>query len=202
MSMSKHHLNKFTRVKEVPLSLLREIIEETGAIVNKVEPERNVIHFVIEYPSVDDIDDIIGKGLSVKPENMKPDIVCSVNVLESDELGTEAGTLLKFRTDAIMDIETEQEVRDLIVHINNTFEGGSSCGINYGVDYFFDDEDDDGEDKTFSHLRGETSLYIEGEVSREFLYNWVNNYLVTTMNDHVILFESIGYKYLSEYQLG
>ncbi len=200
--MSKHHLNKITRVKEVPLSLLREIIEETGAIVNKVEPERNVIHFVIEYPSVDDIDDIIGKGLSVKPENMKPDIVCSVNVLESDELGTEAGTLLKFRTDAIMDIETEQEVRDLIVHINNTFEGGSSCGINYGVDYFFDDEDDDGEDKTFSHLRGETSLYIEGEVSREFLYNWVNNYLVTTMNDHVILFESIGYKYLSEYQLG
>lgn len=200
--MSKHHLNQITRVKEVPLSLLREIIEETGAIVNKVEPERNVIHFVIEYPSVDDIDDIIGKGLSVKPENMKPDIVCSVNVLESDELGTEAGTLLKFRTDVIMNIETEQEVRDLIVHINNTFEGGSSCGINYGMDYFFDDEDDDGEDKTFSHLRGETSLYIEGEVSSEFLYNWVCNYLVATMNDHVILFESIRYKYLSKYQFG
>lgn len=95
MSMSKHYLNQITRVKEIPLSLLREIIEETGAIVNEVEPERNVIHFVIEYPSVDDIDDIIGKGLSVKPENMKPDIVCSVNVLGSDELGTEAGTLLK-----------------------------------------------------------------------------------------------------------
>ena len=128
---------------------------------------------------------------------MKPDIACSVNVLGSDELGTESGTLLKFRTDVIMDIETEQEVRDLIVHINNVFEGGSSCGINYGVDYFFDDKDDDGEDKTFSHLRGESSLYIEGEVSREFLYNWVCNYLVATMNDHVILFESIHYKYLS-----
>ena len=99
--MSKHHLNQTTSVKEVPLSLLKEIIEEAGAIVNTVEPERNVIHFVIEYPSADDIDDIIGKGLSVKPENMKPEIVCSVNVLESDELGTEAGTLLKFRTDAI-----------------------------------------------------------------------------------------------------
>ncbi len=199
--MSKHHLNKITRAKEVPLSLLGEIIEKTGAVVNKVEPERNVINFVIEYPSADDIDDVIGKGLSVKPENMRPDIVCSVNVLGSDELGMEAGTLLKFRTDVIMNIETEQEVRDLIVHINNTFEGGSSCGINYGMDYFFDDEDEEHEDKTFSHLRGETSLYIEGEVSREFLYNWVCNYLVTTMNDHVILFESIRYKYLSEYQL-
>lgn len=75
-----------------------------------------------------------------------------------------------------------------------------NCGINYGVDYYFDDEGDD-EDKTFQHLRGETSLYIEGEVSREFLYNWVCNYLVTTMNDHVILFEGIGYKYLLEYQM-
>lgn len=195
--MSKHHLNKITRAKEVPLSLLREIIEKIGAVVNKVEPERNVINFVIAYPSADDIDDIIGKGVSVKPENLRPDIVCSVNVLGSDELGTEAGTLLKFRTDVIMNIETEQEVRDLIVHINNVFEGGSSCGINYGVDYYFDEEDDDDEDKTFSHLRGETSLYIEGEVSSEFLYNWVNNYLVATMNDHVILFECIHYKYLS-----
>lgn len=197
MSMSKHYLTQTTSVKEVPLSLLREIIEKIGAVVNKVEPERDVIHFVIEYPSADDIDDIIGKGLSVKPENLRPDIACSVNVLGSDELGTESGTLLKFRTDVIMDIETEQEVRDLIVHINNVFEGGSSCGINYGVDYYFDEEDDDDEDKTFSHLRGETSLYIEGEVSSEFLYNWVNNYLVATMNDHVILFECIHYKYLS-----
>lgn len=200
--MSKHHLNQITRVKEVPLPLLKEIIKENGAIIDKVDTEKNSIRFLIEYPSADDIDDIIGKGLSVKPENMKPDIICSVNVLGSGELGTEAGNLLKFRTDVIMNIETEQEVRDLIVHINNVFEGGSSCGINYGVDYYFDEEDDDGEDKTFSHLRGETSLYIEGEVSSEFLYNWVYNYLVTTMNDHVILFESIGYKYLSEYQLG
>lgn len=195
--MSKHHLNQITRVKEVPLPLLKEIIKENGAIIDKVDTEKNTIHFVIEYPSVDDNDDIIGKGLSVKPENMKPDIVCSVNVLGSGELGTEAGNLLKFRTDVIMDIETEQEVRDLIVHINNTFEGGSSCGINYGIDYYFDDEGDGDEDKTFSLLRGETSLYIEGEVSSEFLYNWVCNYLVVTMNDHVILFECIHYKYLS-----
>lgn len=200
--MSKHYLTQTTSVKEVPLPLLKEIIKENGAIIDKVDPEKNSIRFLIEYPSEDMIDDIIGKGLSVKPENMKPDIVCSVNVLGSGELGIESGTLLKFRTDVIMNIETEQEVRDLIVHINNVFEGGSSCGINYGVDYFFDDEDDDGEDKTFSHLRGETSLYIEGEVSSEFLYNWVYNYLVTTMNDHVILFESIGYKYLSKYQFG
>lgn len=36
--MSKHYLTQTTSVKEVPLSLLREIIEETGAIVNEVEP--------------------------------------------------------------------------------------------------------------------------------------------------------------------
>lgn len=195
--MSKHHLNQITRVKEVPLSLLKEIIKENGAIIDKVDTEKNFIHFLIEYPSEDMINEIWGKGLSTKPSNISPRIACTAKIEGSDKLGIESGCFLKFRSEVYLDIDTEQEVHDLIIDMNNVFGSVSSSGINYGMDYFFDDEDYDDEYKTFSHLRGETSLYIEGEVSSEFLYNWVNNYLVATMNDHVILFESIHYKYLS-----
>lgn len=195
--MSKHHLKQITRVKEVPLPLLKEIIKENGAIIDKVDPEKNTVHFLIEYPSEDMIDEIWGKGLSTKPTNINPRIACTAKIEGRDKLGIESGCLLKFRSEVFLNIDTEQEVHDLIIDMNNVFGSVSSSGINYGMDYFFDDEDYDDEYKTYSLLRGETSLYIEGEVSSEFLYNWVNNYLVATMNDHVILFECIHYKYLS-----